>query len=102
MELGGKSPLIVFDDADLESAIGGAMLGNFYSTGQVCSNGTRVFVQSGIKDEFLSRLKERTETIVIGDPMDEGDAARADGLRAPSSTRSWPISRRARPRARRS
>jgi len=71
MELGGKSPLIVFDDADLESAIGGAMLGNFYSTGQVCSNGTRVFVQKGIKDRFLTRLKERTEKIVIGDPMDE-------------------------------
>ncbi|ACP24493.1 betaine aldehyde dehydrogenase [Sinorhizobium fredii NGR234] len=71
MELGGKSPLIVFDDADLESAIGGAMLGNFYSTGQVCSNGTRVFVQRKIKDAFLARLKERTEAIVIGDPMDE-------------------------------
>ena len=71
MELGGKSPLIVFDDADLESAIGGAMLGNFYSTGQVCSNGTRVFVQKGIKDRFLSRLKARTENIVIGDPMVE-------------------------------
>lgn len=71
MELGGKSPLIVFDDADLESAIGGAMLGNFYSTGQVCSNGTRVFVQKGIKDRFLSRLKERTEKIIIGDPMIE-------------------------------
>ncbi|MCA1441604.1 betaine-aldehyde dehydrogenase [Ensifer sp. IC4062] len=71
MELGGKSPLVVFDDADLESAIGGAMLGNFYSTGQVCSNGTRVFVQRKIKDAFLSRLKERTEAIVIGDPMDE-------------------------------
>ncbi|MDK1488861.1 betaine-aldehyde dehydrogenase [Sinorhizobium sp. 7-81] len=71
MELGGKSPLIVFDDADLESAIGGAMLGNFYSTGQVCSNGTRVFVQRKVKDAFLARLKERTEAIVIGDPMDE-------------------------------
>jgi betaine-aldehyde dehydrogenase len=71
MELGGKSPLIVFDDADLESAIGGAMLGNFYSTGQVCSNGTRVFVQKGIKEKFLSRLKERTEKIIIGDPMVE-------------------------------
>ncbi|MQW87243.1 betaine-aldehyde dehydrogenase [Sinorhizobium saheli] len=71
MELGGKSPLIVFDDADLESAIGGAMLGNFYSTGQVCSNGTRVFVQRKIKDAFLARLKARTEAIVIGDPMDE-------------------------------
>ncbi|WEX78298.1 betaine-aldehyde dehydrogenase [Sinorhizobium numidicum] len=71
MELGGKSPLIVFDDADLESAIGGAMLGNFYSTGQVCSNGTRVFVQRKIKGAFLARLKQRTEAIVIGDPMDE-------------------------------
>jgi betaine-aldehyde dehydrogenase len=71
MELGGKSPLIVFDDADVESAIGGAMLGNFYSTGQVCSNGTRVFVQKGIKQKFLSRLKERTEKIIIGDPMVE-------------------------------
>jgi betaine-aldehyde dehydrogenase len=71
MELGGKSPLIVFDDADIESAVGGAMLGNFYSTGQVCSNGTRVFVQKAIKDQFLSRLKQRTERIVIGDPMDE-------------------------------
>ena len=71
MELGGKSPIIVFEDADIDSAIGGAMLGNFYSTGQVCSNGTRVFVQKSIKAEFLKRLKARTEAIVIGDPMDE-------------------------------
>ncbi|KQS72280.1 betaine-aldehyde dehydrogenase [Rhizobium sp. Leaf371] len=71
MELGGKSPLIVFEDADLDSAIGGAMLGNFYSTGQVCSNGTRVFVQKSVKERFLSGLKARTEKIVIGDPMDE-------------------------------
>ena len=47
MELGGKSPLLVFDDADLEDAVSGAILGNFYSSGQVCSNGTRVFVQRG-------------------------------------------------------
>jgi betaine-aldehyde dehydrogenase len=71
MELGGKSPLIVFDDADLDSAVGGAMLGNFYSAGQVCSNGTRVFVQSGIRDAFLAKAAERTKAIVIGDPMDE-------------------------------
>ncbi|MCJ8517441.1 betaine-aldehyde dehydrogenase [Pseudorhizobium tarimense] len=71
MELGGKSPLIVFDDADIDSAIGGAMLGNFYSTGQVCSNGTRVFVQKRIKEVFLSRLKARTEKIVVGDPLRE-------------------------------
>ena len=71
MELGGKSPLIVFDDADIEDAVGGAMLGNFYSTGQVCSNGTRVFVQKGIRERFLDRLVERTAKIRIGDPMDE-------------------------------
>lgn len=71
MELGGKSPLVIFDDADLEDAIGGAMLGNFYSAGQVCSNGTRVFVQRGIKERFLERLKARTEAISMGDPMDE-------------------------------
>ncbi|SIP96322.1 betaine aldehyde dehydrogenase [Rhizobium sp. RU35A] len=71
MELGGKSPLIVFDDADLDSAISGAMLGNFYSTGQVCSNGTRVFVHKAIKEQFLTRAKARTEAIVIGDPQDE-------------------------------
>ncbi|WIY23982.1 betaine-aldehyde dehydrogenase [Parasedimentitalea psychrophila] len=71
MELGGKSPLIIFDDADLENAVGGAILANFYSSGQICSNGTRVFVQKGIKEAFLTRLTERLETAVIGDPMDE-------------------------------
>jgi betaine-aldehyde dehydrogenase len=70
MELGGKSPLIVFDDADLENAIGGAMLGNFYSTGQICSNGTRVFLQKGIHDRFVERLTERTRAIRLGDPLD--------------------------------
>ncbi|WP_180899404.1 betaine-aldehyde dehydrogenase [Martelella soudanensis] len=70
MELGGKSPLVVFEDADLEDAIGGAMLGNFYSTGQICSNGTRVFVQKPILEKFLARLAERTKTIRLGDPLD--------------------------------
>ncbi|MEO0343181.1 MAG: betaine-aldehyde dehydrogenase [Pseudomonadota bacterium] len=71
MELGGKSPLIIFEDADIENAISGAMLANMYSTGQVCSNGTRVFVHKDIKNTFLKRLKERCEAIKIGDPMDE-------------------------------
>ena len=70
LELGGKSPLIVFDDADIENAISGAMLGNFYSTGQICSNGTRVFVQRGVRDQFLDRLVARTKAIRIGDPLD--------------------------------
>lgn len=71
MELGGKSPLIIFDDADVENAVGGAMLANMYSTGQVCSNGTRVFVQKGIKEAFLESFKKRAEAILVGDPMDE-------------------------------
>ncbi len=69
MELGGKSPLIVFEDADLDSAVGAAMLGNFYSSGQICSNGTRVFVQRSVKEAFLSRLAARTAKIVAGDPL---------------------------------
>lgn len=69
MELGGKSPLIIFEDADLENAISGAILGNFYSSGQVCSNGTRVFVHRAIKQAFLDRLAARLDSAVIGDPM---------------------------------
>ncbi len=71
MELGGKSPFIVFDDANLEDAVSAAINANFYSTGQVCSNGTRVFVQDGIREAFVARLAERTARAVIGDPMDE-------------------------------
>ena len=70
MELGGKSPMIVFEDADIENAVSGAILGNFYSSGQVCSNGTRVFVHKDIKEAFLKRLSERLANAVIGDPMD--------------------------------
>ena len=70
MELGGKSPLIVFEDADLDSAVGAAMLANFYSAGQICSNGTRVFVQKGIKEAFLARLAARSAKIVMGDPRE--------------------------------
>mmetsp|Transcript_1491 Transcript_1491/g.2373 ORF Transcript_1491/g.2373 Transcript_1491/m.2373 type:complete len:498 (-) Transcript_1491:12-1505(-) len=71
MELGGKSPLIIFDDADLENAVSAAMLANFYSNGQVCSNGTRVFVHESIIEEFVDRLVERTKKLRIGDPKDD-------------------------------
>ncbi len=71
LELGGKSPIVIFDDADLESAVSAAINGNFYSTGQICSNGTRVFVQKGIKSAFLARLAERMQGARLGDPMDE-------------------------------
>jgi betaine-aldehyde dehydrogenase len=70
MELGGKSALIVFADADVEDAVSAAILGNFFTQGEVCSNGTRVFVQAGIRDAFLSRLVERTRAIRVGDPLD--------------------------------
>ena len=71
MELGGKSPLIVFNDADIDEAVSAAMLGNFYTQGEICTNGTRVFLQSGIKDAFLEKLKQRTESnILAGDPLD--------------------------------
>jgi betaine-aldehyde dehydrogenase len=70
LELGGKSPLIVFDDAVLENAVGGALLGNFYSAGEVCSNGTRVFVHRALKGVFLERLAARVSAMRIGDPLD--------------------------------
>ncbi len=70
MELGGKSPLVIFDDANLEDAVGGAILANFYSSGQVCSNGTRVFVHKGLREAFVARLAERLKGVVMGDPQD--------------------------------
>lgn len=89
MELGGKSPLIVFDDASLEDAVGAAVLANFYSAGQICSNGTRVFVQDAILPQFLKRLAERAATVKMGDPLDEDtqhgpivNAAQAEKIRA--------------------
>jgi betaine-aldehyde dehydrogenase len=69
LELGGKSPLIVFGDAKLDNAVAGALLANFYSSGQVCSNGTRVFVHRSIKQAFLERLIKRVGAMRIGDPM---------------------------------
>ena len=70
LELGGKSPLIVFADATIDNAVSGALLANFYSSGQVCSNGTRVFVHRSIKAAFLERLVRRVNAMRIGDPMD--------------------------------
>jgi betaine-aldehyde dehydrogenase len=70
LELGGKSPLIIFDDAKLDNAVSGALLANFYSSGQVCSNGTRVFVHRSVKAAFLERLVKRVGAMRIGDPMD--------------------------------
>jgi betaine-aldehyde dehydrogenase len=70
LELGGKSPLIVFEDAKLDNAVTGALLGNFYSAGEVCSNGTRVFVHTSVHGAFVERLRVRAAAMRVGDPMD--------------------------------
>lgn len=70
LELGGKSPLLVFDDADLDNAVSGALLGNFYTQGEICSNGTRVYVHAPVYEQFLDRLAARVAKMTIGDPLD--------------------------------
>jgi acyl-CoA reductase-like NAD-dependent aldehyde dehydrogenase len=71
MELGGKSPLIIFDDADLDLAADIAMMANFFSSGQVCTNGTRVFVPAKVKAAFEQKIVERVGRIRAGDLFDE-------------------------------
>lgn len=71
MELGGKSPLIICDDADLDLAADVAVMANFYSSGQVCTNGTRVFVPKALKADFEQKIIERVKRIRSGDPLDE-------------------------------
>jgi aldehyde dehydrogenase (NAD+) len=70
LELGGKSPQVVFDDADPQSAAMGIVAGVFAAAGQTCVAGSRVFVQEGIYDEVLERVLDRTRKIRIGDPLD--------------------------------
>jgi betaine-aldehyde dehydrogenase len=70
LELGGKSPLIICADARLDNAVSGALLANFYSAGEVCSNGTRVFVHRSVKAKFIEKLKARVGAMRIGDPLD--------------------------------
>ena len=70
LELGGKSPQIVFDDADLEAAANGAVSGIFAATGQTCIAGSRLFVQEEVHDEVVERLSRRAETIRLGNPLE--------------------------------
>lgn len=72
LELGGKSPLVVFDDADLEQAVEWVMFGVFWNQGQVCSATSRLLVQDGIAAKLLPRLKEEAEKITTGDGLQEG------------------------------
>jgi aldehyde dehydrogenase (NAD+)/betaine-aldehyde dehydrogenase len=70
LELGGKSPVVVFADADLDSAANAVVAGIFAATGQSCVAGSRLLVERSVKDDFLARLKRKAEAIVIGDPQD--------------------------------
>lgn len=70
LELGGKSPLIIFPDANLGNAVKATMLANFYTQGEICSNGTRVFVHQDVIQPFTEMLRSATESLVIGDPRD--------------------------------
>jgi len=69
LELGGKSPNIIFDDADIEQAVNWAVHGIFWNHGQTCCAGSRIFVQEGIHDEFLKRFTEKTRSLKVGDPF---------------------------------
>ncbi len=71
LELGGKAPNIVFADANLEQAVNGSMMGIFFNQGQVCCAGSRLFVEEAVADEFLDRLKEKSQKITIGDPLEK-------------------------------
>jgi betaine-aldehyde dehydrogenase len=70
LELGGKSPLILFKDCDLKQAVRGAMLANFFCQGEVCSNGTRVFVEDSLYDVFISELMSSIRSLRVGNPLD--------------------------------
>ncbi|MCJ1266454.1 aldehyde dehydrogenase (NAD(P)(+)) ald5 [Lobaria immixta] len=71
LELGGKSPNIVFEDADIDNAISWANFGIFYNHGQCCCAGSRIYVQESIYDKFVERFKQRAQKIVVGDPFDK-------------------------------
>ncbi|WP_371156510.1 NAD-dependent succinate-semialdehyde dehydrogenase [Jannaschia sp. 2305UL9-9] len=73
MELGGNAPFVVFDDADLDAAVEGAMVSKFRNAGQTCVCANRIYVQSGIHDAFVAKLVEKTEALKVGD-------GRADGV----------------------
>lgn len=73
LELGGKSPNVIFADADLEGAVEWAMIGIFMNQGEICSAGSRILVEESFADEFVKRLVERANAITIGNPLDNPD-----------------------------
>jgi acyl-CoA reductase-like NAD-dependent aldehyde dehydrogenase len=71
LELGGKSPNIVFADADMDAAVRGALTGIFYNKGEVCAAGSRLFLEDSIHDQFMTKLTDRVKSLKVGDPMDK-------------------------------
>ena len=71
LELGGKAANIIFEDATIDQAIEGVINGIFFNQGHVCCAGSRLFVQEGINDVFIRKLKDRIETLIVGDPLDK-------------------------------
>ena len=71
LELGGKSPFVVFEDADLDGAVEGAVDAIWFNQGQVCCAGSRLLVQESVADRFIAKLKARMETLRVGDPLDK-------------------------------
>jgi succinate-semialdehyde dehydrogenase/glutarate-semialdehyde dehydrogenase len=82
LELGGSDPLVVLDDADLDAAVNGAIIGRFQNSGQSCIAAKRLIVAESVADEFVARFRAQAEKLVVGDPLDEktqiGPLARAD------------------------
>nr|WP_302600156.1 aldehyde dehydrogenase family protein [uncultured Cellulosilyticum sp.] len=73
LELGGKSPNVIFADADLEGAVEWAMIGIFFNQGEVCSAGSRIIIEASIKEAFVNRLVERANAMTIGNPLENPD-----------------------------
>lgn len=73
LELGGKSPNVIFADADIDAAVEWAMIGIFFNQGEVCAAGSRIIIEESVHDEFVSKLKAKTERMTIGDPMKNPD-----------------------------
>ena len=72
LELGGKSPFVVYEDADLDSVVEGVVDAIWFNQGQVCCAGSRILVQEGVADRLVQKLRDRMETLRIGDPLDKG------------------------------
>ena len=71
LELGGKAANIIFEDATIDQAVEGIINGIFFNQGHVCCAGSRLFVQEGVADLVIRKLKDRMETLIVGDPLDK-------------------------------